>query len=283
MAWLSLGAGITAIPTDFALEVAKNNIEGVEPAIILGLSKSLGPDKTRTVWDLATDVTYLPADTQLFLSSTDAADTAVLVLVLGLDDTYTPVMRVVTANGLTQVALSGLMFRVNTAIVIGGTTPLGDLYIAETDTLTGGVPDTPSKIQSAILLTGLDGSTEFASYNSTHNGFFTVPAGKTFFGVAGAGAIAKDESSDDFGGRIKLFGSNVWLNRNPLPFYQGVAQFPFDTRTPAPEKAELQFRASALNPNTLLQFQIQGWLVDNTKITPALLKLLGLSVTMADM
>lgn len=246
---------------DFILEVSKGNVPGHAIGTIVGLNPSVGTTDTETVWDEGGSYTYLSADTQLYISSSDALDTAVTVVVTGLDDTFTEVVRTVTANGQTQVALSDLMFRVFSATVISGTSPVGDLYIAETDTLTAGVPDTANKIKAKIPLSGVDTGTDFASDNITHNGLYTVPAGKTFYALS-VQAFVEKNIDVTFSGRFRLEGGS-WINRSPSPLYQASVVQEFNQRLALPEKADLEFRAIAGNPGSKLQFQFQFLLVDN--------------------
>ena len=247
--------------TDPYLEIARGNIDGITNGFIVGANNNIGTANTETVWDVGGNYVYLTADTQLYISSSDALDVAVTVIVTGLDDTYTEVTRSVTVGGQSQVALSGLMFRVFNAVVISSTSPVGDLYVAETDTLTGGVPDVITKVKAKIALSGVDVGTGFASDNISHNGIYTVPAGKTFHGLEVRGFAGKNQDLT-FSGRVRPFGGS-WLNRSPSPLYQSVAVQEFNNRLPIFEKTDLEFRAIATNPATIFQFQFQFVLVDN--------------------
>lgn len=247
---------------DYYLEVSRGNVPGVTPGFIVGIIPSLGSTNTETVWDVGGNYVYLTADTTLYASSSSASDTAVTVLVTGLDDNFIEISRVVTVAGQSQTALSGDMFRVHAALVIGSTTPVGDIYIAETDTLTSGVPDTISKVKAKIPLSGIAGDpAEFASDNFSHSGFYTVPAGKTFHFIYLTASTAKNQDVV-IGGRVRVDGG-VWFNRSPTPIYQSAAVQEFQTRLPLAEKTDLEFRAIAGSSGSSLQFQLQFVLVDN--------------------
>ena len=142
---------------DYYLEVSRGNVPGVTAGFIVGVIPSLGELNTETVWDVGGTYDYLTTDTQLYISSSSASDTSVSVLVTGLDDTFTEITRTVTVGGQSQVALSGLMFRVHSAFVTGPASPGGDLYISESTTLSGGVPTTNAPIQAKIPLSGISG------------------------------------------------------------------------------------------------------------------------------
>lgn len=247
--------------TDPYLEIAKGNVPGTVNGFIVGANNNIRTTNTETVWDVGGNYVYLTADTQLYISSSDALDVAVTVIVTGLDDTYTEVTRVVTVGGQSQVALNGLMFRVFNAVVVSPTSPVGDLYIAESTTLAGGVPTTNAPIKAKIPLSGVDVGTGFASDNISHNGVYTVPAGKTFHGLEVRGFAGKNQDLT-FSGRVRPFGGS-WLNRSPSPLYQSVAVQEFNNRLPILEKTDVEFRAIATNPATIFQFQFQFVLVDN--------------------
>lgn len=247
---------------DYALRVARGDISGHAIVNVFGQNTNITTTTDSwTLWDQGGSYTHLTADTTLYVSSTSASDTAVTIAVTGLDDTYTEVTRTATCNGQNQVALSGAMFRVYSVVVTGTTAPIGDLYIAETDTLTAGVPDTASKIKAKAPLTGIDTGTAYASYGSSHNCMYTVPAGKKFYGLTGIGNVSKnfDVCLYPF---IRPQGG-VWISRQPIPLYQSVAEFPVLTRTPLPEKYDIEYRVVAGSSGAFCQVQLQGILVDD--------------------
>lgn len=254
---------MTAIrTTDYYLEVARGNVDGVTAGFIVGVNPDLGDTTTEAITDMGGNYTYLTADTQLYASSSSASDTSISVLVVGLDEDYIEVSRIVTVTGQTQVALSGLMFRVHAALVTGSTAPVGEIYIAESDTLTGGVPDTASAVKAKIPLSGLAGEpAEYASDNISHLGLYTVPAGKTLHFLYLTASVAKNQDAT-LVGRVRPFGGS-WLGRSPTPLYQTPAVQEFQNRLPLAEKTDFELRAIAGNPNSEMQVQVQFVLVDN--------------------
>ena len=254
---------MTAIrTTDYYLEVAKGNVEGTTTGFIVGVNTDVGSVNTESIWDVGGDYVYLTANTQLYASSSSASDTSVSIVVTGLDEDFIEVTRTVTVTGQTQVALSGLMYRVYNAFVIGSSSPVGDIYIAESTTLSGGVPTTNAPIKSKIPLSTIVGeAAEFASDNFSHNGFYTVPAGKTLHLVYFTTSIRKNEDAI-ISGRVRLEGG-VWFNRSPTPLYQSPTVQEFNTRLPIAEKTDLEWRVIAGSAGTQIQFQLQFVLVDN--------------------
>lgn len=243
--------------TEFLLEVSKGNVPKHSMVTVVGATPSLGSAGTETIWDVGGSYTYLTADTTLYISSSSASDTSVTVLVTGKDDNYNAVTQTVITNGQTQVALGTQMFRVEICTVIGGTSPIGDLYIAESDTLTGGVPNTASKIKSKIPLSGVDVGTGFASDHITHNGFATVPAGHKWYALSVQAYVNKNVDLT-FSGRFRA-ENGVWINRSPSPLYQNIAYQPFNQYLQLPAKADFEGRAiaGAGSAGSSFQFQFQ--------------------------
>lgn len=158
--------------TEPLLEISKGNVPGHSILNYQASNQGVGAVGTeQSFWNLSTIYQYLPSDTQLYASSTNAGDTTVTISILGVDDQYVEQSLTVTLNGQSQVALSDLSFRIRRIVVTGSTAPAGDVYIAETDTLTAGVPNTAAKIHMKMDI----------GTNIANNSTLTVPAGKTFF------------------------------------------------------------------------------------------------------
>tara|TARA_R110000772_G_C13310322_1_gene440406 strand:- start:14301 stop:15098 length:798 start_codon:yes stop_codon:yes gene_type:complete len=256
---LSLGKGGNS--GDYFIEAASGNIPGTLDDRMVGRRINVASTVMTTLWDHSTNLVYLTADTQLYASSTSALDTDVTILVQGLDSNYIQISRLVTVTGQTQVALSGLMFRVHTAIVLD-TSPVGTIYIAESDTLSVGIPTTASKIKSRIRLAPND-SGAYASYNITHNGFFTVPAGKQlnilgiFNTVARADNIQIDIRARSEGG--------AWLSLNMIWAYESPAPLPYMQRPRIDEKSDIEIRVLASAPNQVIEVNAQFMLIDKVQ------------------
>ena len=157
--------------TDFLLEVAKGNVPGHTETFFVSSNNGTGAAGVEQgFWNLAQDFTYLSTPSTLFVSSTNAADTQTISLV-GTDDNGDNVTEIVVLSGQTQVAVTGLWDVPQRMLVVSGGTPLGEIYLAESDTLTGGVPDTPAKIQMKID----------QGCNIANSGAFMVPTGHTCF------------------------------------------------------------------------------------------------------
>tara|TARA_R110000868_G_scaffold125265_3_gene331050 strand:- start:23446 stop:24243 length:798 start_codon:yes stop_codon:yes gene_type:complete len=254
----TLGRVITQ-PNDYFISVSGGGMPGALDDRMVGRSLNVSNGTYETLWDQGGNYTYLTADTQLYASSTSAADTAVVLLIQGLGADYAEKSVTVTMNGQTQVALSGLMFRISAVLVTSATTPAGRVYIAESDTLTAGTPNTATKIQSTILLSPGDVG-DFASFNITHNGFFTVPAGKELHVLSLFNSVSRaDDIQLDL--RARLPGG-AWLSLNMVWAYESPSPLPYMQRPTIGEKSDMQVRIRAGGPNQVCEANMQFVLVD---------------------
>ena len=258
---IDLDGKVDVAPKDFNMEVARGNVTGTEDERFTGRSLDIGTGAFETLWDQGGNLTYLTGNTQLYISSSSASDTTVLVRVEDMTDDHNRITYTVTTNGQNQVALPGLSFRTAQCLVLlGSATPVGDLYIAESDTLTLGVPDTASKIKSKIALAPFE-TGQFASTNITHNGFYTVPAGKQLQSLIYLGTTAKNcDITADL--RVRANGG-AWLSIFMNWAYQSVVPIELINRGSIGEKSDIEIRVKSGNPNGEFEANFQFILVDD--------------------
>lgn len=156
------------------------------------------------IWSQGGTYTYLTAAAAMFLSSSNGGDT-VNITVQGLDTNWDFKEETVALTGQTQVVIPGTYIRVFRAFNASsnmdtgqGTDLLGDVYIAETDTLTGGVPDTATKIKAKI--DQLFQQTHMTHYSIArwHTGYLTK--GYMTMNSGNQGATILDFAMRQFGG-----------------------------------------------------------------------------------
>lgn len=153
------------------LEVARGNVKGSSISAVRGYNASISTATKETLWDQGGLYTYLAADTELFLSSSSAVDTNVGVIITGLTSDYElKTVTITLTSGQTQLSV-GLFFRVFRVIVVAGAAPLGDLYLAESGSLTAGVPDNTSSIKNKVV----------QGINVSRSGLFTVPINTSMY------------------------------------------------------------------------------------------------------
>lgn len=125
------------------------------------------------VWNGPTaQETLLTTGTTLYISCEDNVNgVGQIIRVEGLDENFLHYNAEVTLTGQTQAQIGNAngWTRVHRAYqVSGGADPVGNCWIAESDTLTGGVPDTATKVHAVIEYTDAAQQTEKC--------MFTVPA-----------------------------------------------------------------------------------------------------------
>ena len=152
---------------DFQTDISLGRVPGMSTAIVVAYNPEIDiSDGTVTIMDFPHHRMIFPTTmVNVYVSSDNAADTAVGIVVAGLDDEYNPIFLSGTLNGQTPVLL-GQMFHIQSARMLLDT-PLGDVYINRTNNITGGVPNVNDDILSFIL----------QGTNLTRNAWYRVPKG----------------------------------------------------------------------------------------------------------
>lgn len=144
------------------IPIADGRVEGYSVRNIFGTTGAATTIVTsafRTPWELASNYTFPPAASTMSLVSTSTSDTAVTVLILGLDSNYNEISETKTLTGTAAITTTNSYFRINDLIIISGNA-VGDI------TLSVGA----SVYAKIIAGTGRD-----------QKAVYTVPAGYCFF------------------------------------------------------------------------------------------------------
>lgn len=165
--------GIYSLPQtekSFNLELAKGNVPGHSVVFFSGRHPSVSNGGTpTTVWNNTAN-TYpwsawdAGAD-KLYMSSTNVADTCTL-LISGLDASYNLQTEVVVLNGTTFVNTTKNFLRMNSAVVISTTPPLGTVSIRVGSSVGSivGIIDANMSSTSMSIYTVPNGHTAFSTY-----------------------------------------------------------------------------------------------------------------------
>jgi hypothetical protein len=144
------------------MQVARGKVTGASVVNIYGYQSAVGTTFI-PVWENATTYTYPGAATTMLLYSSSASDTAVSVLISGLDASYNLLSETLTlTNGVTGVTTTKSYFRVNTITVTGSNNAVGDLTLSN-----AGKTITYAKIT--------------AGNGKSQSMVYTVPNGYTFY------------------------------------------------------------------------------------------------------
>ena len=158
----------TVIDADHMYRVALGAERGIGALHKFGFNPQV--DAAEDIWDYGGDYNWLASADTLYASSSHAGDT-MIIHVTGLDANWEEQAAIVTLNGQSQVEIgSGITWmRCFRAFNANDVDLQGDVYLAQQDTLTLGVPDTATKIVAMIRLAD----------QQTLMSIYTVPAGKT--------------------------------------------------------------------------------------------------------
>ena len=144
------------------INLARGLIKGASSRNIFGTTGSSSHIVTtefRTPWEVAGDYAFPSSALTMDVVSSSASDTAVTILIIGLDANYNAIQETLTLNGTTTLTTSNQYFRINDVITTVGNA-VGDITISN------------SAVTYAKILAGA-GRNQAAIY--------TVPAGHCFF------------------------------------------------------------------------------------------------------
>lgn len=236
------------LATPFGFDASVGLITGVSVVRKFGYNYSVGT-AYEDVWNQGGTYTYQSSASTMYVSSSDAGDTGTMT-VEGLDTNWDEQTQSVTLSGQSQVEVgSGLTWiRVFRAFNTGGTEFAGDIYVAETDSLTGGVPDTDSKIKAKIT----------SPEEQTKMALWSVPAGKTLYITSiYAGTRSKDKGLR-FGLYVREFGK-TFLDKRLLTAFNGHQHYAYDFPEVIAAKSDVKIRALSDIAGAECEGGFEGW------------------------
>lgn len=144
------------------LPVAEGLVSGYSVRNIFGTTggvANIGTAAFITPWELSTNYIFPPSASTMSLVSTSTSDTAVTILISGLDQNYNQISEIKTLTGTTPITTTNSYFRINDLVTLSGNA-VGDV------TLSVG-----ANVYAKIIAgTGRD-----------QKAVYTVPAGHCFF------------------------------------------------------------------------------------------------------
>lgn len=216
--------------TEFLLEVAKGKVTGHE---LLFFASNGDITTTETlIWPQGGAYTFNDTPATLYLSSSDNTDTQ-NIFIEWLDSNYDVQQSTIALQGHTLVSI-GTGLRVNRMFTLASTPTAGDVYIANANNHTNGVPNNQAEIVSM-----------FESADQIRKiGLYTVPDGHTVFGV---GEIyfssPKGRDNDFFWNTRNPSTPTPTLRLNVTSLYQSTVPIEL-TYTPITAKTDVFFTAS---------------------------------------
>lgn len=112
----------------FDLQVARGQITGHEVLNVFGYSTSITNAAFIPAWENTAAYVFPTVASTMVASSSSASDTAVTILIDGLDANYDRISESVTLNGTSDVATTKVFWRINSVITTAGNA-VGTVYV----------------------------------------------------------------------------------------------------------------------------------------------------------
>jgi len=142
----------------FELQVARGQIAGHEVLSVFGYSTAIPNTGFIAAWENNTAYAFPSVASTMLVTSSSASDTAVTILISGLDVNYARISESITLTGTTAAATTKSFFRIHSVVTTAGNA-VGTMYVKDA----GGVTYAQVVIGSG----------------RTNMSVYTVPAGYT--------------------------------------------------------------------------------------------------------
>ena len=226
------------------LQVARGLVPGVSEVNIYGYQGSVAGTFI-PVWENATAYTYPVSATTMLLYSSSASDTAVSVLINGLDSNYNIQTETLVCTGTTGVTTTKSYLRINGITVTGTNNAVGTLYLSNA-----------GKTVTYAQIT--------AGYGKSQAMIYTVPNGYTFYLTRSNGYGQLSGGSNNF------INYRVWT-QSSAGLIQILLQVPFtntyQTLRVAPRpyaaKTDIQWQCNANTNTAAVGIGVEGILIAN--------------------
>ena len=229
-------------PAEFMGKLLNGELTGVSYFMVSGLNSDIDVASEEDVWDLGGNLNFPAAAEQLYISSSNAADTMNLYIE-GLNGSGVEVTETKQLAGLTFTATANIYWRVHRVTAIGATAPAGTVYV-HIDSVDGdanGIPDTLQTDTRALI--------SAASFQ-TNSGFFACPASRTCFVLHPdcGGSVSFTPGLGYLLHRTSAAGPWVRAWRTTSPYLLGQLPAMFALKLDALD--EIRFRGKALADNS---------------------------------
>lgn len=221
---------------------AKGEVEGSSFRNVFGFSDGIGTSYV-TPWELASTTQYVFPPTALTMSlvSDSASDTAVSILISGLDADYNQISEIVALNGTTPVTTVRQYKRINDLVTTSGNA------VGNVSATNGGV--TYARIRAGV--------------GRNQACLFTVPAGHTFY-LCRIDAFSATASGSKY---ISYINKNTLFNgtsyRVAETTFTNIMHIQRQTPFPVQEKTDLEFQVKFSSSTGEVGIFAEGLLVRN--------------------
>jgi hypothetical protein len=112
----------------FELQVSRGQVDGHEPLNVFGYSTATPSSGFIAAWENNTAYVFPTVASTMVASSSSASDTAVTILITGLDANYSVISESVTLNGTSDVPTTKVFWRINSVVTTVGNA-VGTVYV----------------------------------------------------------------------------------------------------------------------------------------------------------
>ena len=236
------------VPTqDWYMAVARGLIPGATTQNIYGYQAAVD-GTTIPLWENATTYTYPSSASTMTLYSSSASDTAVSILISGLDSSYNLSSEtLVLTNGTTGVTTVNSYIRINGIAVVGSNNPVGTIHLSNAG-------KTTNYAQIAI------------GAGRSQMSIYTVPNGYTFYLTRVNGYVSPNNNANFY------CNYSVWTRNITTGIETVLQQAPFvntyQTTRVAPRpyaaKTDIQWRAQMSAGTSIVSIGVEGILIQGT-------------------
>jgi len=228
----------------FDLQVGRGQIPGHQSVFLFGYSASITNAAFIPAWENTAAYTYPSSAIAMTIVSTSASDTAVSIVVVGLDEQYHRITETIVLNGTTGVVTTRLFFRVNQLDVL------------------------PDSVNPVGVITAKNGGVTYGQIavdtGQSNMSIYTVPAGYTLHGThVGAWSSTSVTSGVYATFRAQTLspaGTKYIVSQAPfLNTFEFAAQFPLNF----PEKTDVQFQFKSSGAGLGIGTIFDGVLIKN--------------------
>ena len=236
---------------DWYMAISRGQVPGATVQNIYGYQLAVSTT-TIPLWENATAYTYPTGPTTMTLYSSSASDTAVSIIIVGLDNNYNrKTETLLLTNGTTGVTTANQYTRINSIAVNGTNNPVGTIYLSDS---------TKTVIYAQINLTGAqsDGRSQMS--------IFTVPNGYTFY-LTRVSAYASPTNNAS-----RYYNYRVWTRNINTGIITILQQAPFvntysTTRVaprPYPAKTDIQWQVGTSTDTGTVSVAVEGILIEGS-------------------
>lgn len=243
----AIGA-VKSFNQDFLLAVSKGVVPGHRLAYIHSYAPLIGTTEA-FIWPLNGQYTFSDTPSQLYLTSSNAADTS-FVFVRWIDANYDEQQGFYQLNGRTPVPI-GIGLRVNQSFTAGTTKTLGNVYVSNALTHVAGVPT------QATTVMMYEQKTQTRSM-----ALYTVPRNHTAFGLSGYFSSPRNRDNDFFWNVRNPLGLLPPINTNVVSVYESTTEIDFKF-TSIPEETDAWFTAKTETGTGRVSIRIPTVIVNN--------------------